>query len=257
MTILPRLHAIYRQAGLHPLTGHATNHMHQWMDAPFTRFFDGAGLVGCAGLSLFEVMFLEHLRDYLQPRSILVIGNAHGWSTVALALTFPAAKIVAIDPDAHGIELTNRLAQQNGLNITGVVGTSPDSVIPAWQAHAPGPADFVLIDALHTNEAIVVDHAASAQVAAENAVYLFHDVINWKMINGMNQISASSGLTARLLTRTPSGMAVMHRQISPELDAYLDCFTDNAELLSAYRNLVRQSVGGDVMGEALVSLGAA
>ena len=253
MSILPKLNEIYRSAGLHPLTGHSSKHMYDWMDAPFTRFFDGAGIVGCAGLSLYEIMFLEPLRSFIDPKSILVIGNAHGWSTIALALIFPQAKIVAIDPDQGGVDLTNRLAKANGLSIEVVTAFSPDGVKPACATHLPGAVDLTLIDALHTNEAIKVDFAAAAEVSAPNALYLFHDVINWRMTAGLKDIQQSSGLNARILTRTPSGMAAVYRDVSPELQAYLDCFTDNMELLAAYRTMIRNSFSADVFGEAIAS----
>jgi len=253
LSILPKLNEIYRSAGLHPLTGHSSKHMYDWMDAPFTRFFDGAGIVGCAGLSLYEIMFLEPLRSLIDPKSILVIGNAHGWSTIALALIFPQAKIVAIDPDQGGVDLTNRLAKANGLSIEVVTAFSPDGVKPACATHLPGAVDLTLIDALHTNEAIKVDFAAAAEVSAPNALYLFHDVINWRMTAGLKDIQQSSGLNARILTRTPSGMAAVYRDVSPELQAYLDCFTDNMELLAAYRTMIRNSFSADVFGEAIAS----
>jgi hypothetical protein len=254
MTILPKLHEIYNSAGLKPLTGHSTQHMFDWMDAPFTRFFDGNGIVGCAGLSLFEIMFLEHLRDYLKPKNILVIGNAHGWSTVALALTFPKAKIVAIDPYEPGIELTNKLAGDHKLKIAAVAGLSPQAIKPACAEHLDAPVDFVLIDAVHTNEAIVTDFLGAREVADDDCVYLFHDVVNWKMTEGLKQNQAVSGLQSRLLTRTPSGMAVLFNHIPAEMLAYLDCFSDNTQLLAAYRDLVRQTMVKDSFGEALASL---
>jgi hypothetical protein len=253
LSILPRLTAIYRNAGLHPLTGHSSKHMHDWADAPFTRFFDGAGIVGCAGLSLFEIMFLEPLRDHLDPKSILVIGNAHGWSTIALALIFPNARIVAIDPDEAGVELTDRLVKANGLSVEVVTAFSPGGVKPACEAHLPGPVELTLIDALHTNEAIKTDFAAAAEVSGPDALYLFHDVINWRMTAGLKEIQQSSGLNAKILTRTPSGMAAVYREIPAGLQEYLDCFTDNMELLNAYRSMVRNTFAADVFGEAIAS----
>ena len=254
MTMLTRLHEIYRSAGLQPLTGHSTKHMHDWADAPFTRFYNGEGIVGCAGLSLFEIMFVEHLGTYIDPRSVLVIGNAHGWSTLALALTFPKAKILALDPDQVGVELTNDLARKNKLSVDAVVGTSPDSVKPACAEHLNGAVDFVLIDAIHTNDALKTDFFASAEVASKDAFYLFHDVINWKMVDGFKSMQAAPGLGGRILTRTPSGMGVLHGEISPELAQYLDCFSDNPQLLMAYRTMVQQAFAGDVFGEALAAL---
>lgn len=254
MTIIPKLHAIYNEAGLRPLTGHSTQHMFDWMDAPFTRFFDGSNIVGCAGLSLFEVMFLEHLRGYLDPKSILVIGNAHGWSTIALGLIFPKARILALDPYEEGIALTNRLAQANNLDIIAVAAASPDGVSPLCKELLPGPVDFVLVDAIHTNDAVVTDFNAARAVASEDAFYVFHDVVNWKLMDGIKQNQLTSGLDGRLLTRTPSGMAALFREVEPDLLAYLDCFSDDTQLLQAYRNVVRQTMTRDSFGEALSKL---
>jgi predicted O-linked N-acetylglucosamine transferase (SPINDLY family) len=254
MTMLTRLHEIYRSAGLQPLTGHSTKHMHDWADAPFTRFYNGEGIVGCAGLSLFEIMFLEHLGNYVDPRSVLVIGNAHGWSTIALALIFPKAQVLALDPFQEGVELTNELARRNKLSVNAVVGTSPGSVKPACAEHLNSPVDFVLIDAIHTNEAVKTDFFAAAEVAGKDAFYLFHDVINWKMVEGFKDMQSASGLGGRILTRTPSGMAVLHGEISPDLVQYLECFSDNTQLLTAYRSMVQRAFAGDVLGEALASL---
>jgi hypothetical protein len=114
--------------------------------------------------------------------------------------------------------------------------------------------DFVLIDAIHTNEAIKTDFIAAAEVANRDAFYLFHDVINWKMVDGFKSIQSASGLGGRILTRTPSGMAVLHGEVAPGLTQYLDCFSDNAQLLTAYRSMVQRSFAGDVFGEALASL---
>jgi hypothetical protein len=247
------------------MTGHCPSHIHDWIFAPFTRFIESdKGLVGCAGLSLSEIMFVEHLRDYLQPRSIMVVGNSLGWSTIALALTFPEAQIVALDPDENGINLTKRLAEEHGLNIKPMVACSPDGLAPC-AAELPGPVDLFLIDALHTNEAIVTDLTAAVKVASPDAFYLLHDVVNFRMVDGVRQIQKTHGLNAELLTRTDSGMGVIYRDVSPELAAYIRCFTDNRDLLAAYRGVIKQYLDeetsggfrvGDVLGESLASLGA-
>ena len=46
-----------------------------------------------------------------------------------------------------------------------------------------------LIHAVHRNEAIKADFAAVKSVAVDNAYYLFHDVINWNMIDGFKELS--------------------------------------------------------------------
>ena len=141
-TILPKLFSIYRDAGYEPITGHSPFHFLNWRDAPFTRFLKGKELQGNFGIALQEVMFVEHFRDFISPRRIFIIGNAYGWSTIALGLIFPEAKIVAIDPDAVGVELTNRLIATNGLSAKAVVASSPADVTRVANEYLDGPVDF-------------------------------------------------------------------------------------------------------------------
>jgi Methyltransferase domain len=159
-TVIPKLFGIYRAAGHEPVTGHSPFHFFNWRDAPFTRFLKGKEIHGTFGIALQEVMFIERFREFISPRRILIIGNAHGWSTIALALIFPDAKIVAIDPDPIGVEFTNRLIAANGLPATAVVASSPADVTRVVNQHLDGPVDFSLIDAIHENEAVKADFDA-------------------------------------------------------------------------------------------------
>lgn len=234
-TILPKLFSIYRIAGLEPITGHSPFHFFNWRDAPFTRFLKGKELQGMFGISLQEVMFLEHFRDFISPCRILIIGNAHGWSTIALALIFPEARIVAIDPDSTGVEFTNQLIAANGLAAKAVVSRSPADVTRVVNEHLDGLVDLSLIDAIHENEAIKADFAAVKNVANDDACYLFHDVINWNMIGGFKELLATHQLQGMVFTRTTSGMALAHRNLSPEFSEYLNCFTDPPGLFRTLR----------------------
>jgi hypothetical protein len=223
-TILPKLFAIFREAGHEPLTGYSTFHF-PTRDAPFTVFLKDGKPVGCPGLALQEVMFIEHFRHYIQPNRIFIVGNALGWSTVALALTFPNALTVAIDPDRAAVEWTNDLLARNKLSAVAVQGRSPDEVGAVVQRHLEGPIDLSLIDAIHTNDAIIADFAVVHALSAKNAIHLFHDVINWRMLPGFNRILADHDLRGRIFLRTPSGMALAYAGITPEFASYLDCFT--------------------------------
>jgi hypothetical protein len=234
-TVLPRLFSIYRTAGLEPVTGHSPFHFFNWRDAPFTRFLKGTELRGIFGMALQEIMFVEHFRDFISPRRILIIGNAHGWSTVALALIFPEAKIVAIDPDRTGVEFTNQIIAANGLAAKAVVSSSPTDVTRVVNEHLDGSVDFSLIDAIHENEAIKADFAAVKKVAVDNAYYLLHDVINWNMIAGFKELLATHHLQGMVFTRTASGMALAHSNILPDFSAYLNCFTDPPGLFRTLR----------------------
>jgi len=244
MSIVTTLVNLYKKAGLHPVTGYNSHHFFNWRDAPFTVFLDGSGFVGCPGLALQEVMFLEHLGTYLTPANCLVIGNAMGWSTLATALTFPKAKTVGVDNAAKtGIDFTNAAFKSLGLNGGAVLGESPKDIGRIVGAEFDGKVDFVLIDALHENDAIQADFHAIREHATEDCVYLFHDVINWNMLSGFKALLTDSGLEGCVLTRTPSGMAMAY---SPDLPAdcrdYLSVFSDDANFFKRYRHTVRQNM---------------
>src|SRR5256885_14905605 len=236
-TILPTLFSVFRTSGYEPLTGHSSFHFQNWRDAPFTQFVKDGKMVGCPGLALQEVMFLEHFRDFIAPRRILIIGNAHGWSTVAMSLIFPNARTVAMDIDGFGVERTNEVIAAHGLSAGAVTARSPNDVATVTRDHLGGSLDLCLIDAIHTNDALIADCAAIREVAAPEALYLLHDVINWHMIDGFYHLLTQHGLSGKIFTRTASGIALAYRSVSPDFAAYLDCFTEPAETFRELRQL--------------------
>jgi len=243
LSIIPRLISIYRAAGLEPLTGYNPYHFKGYRDAPFTNFLAGDRLVGVYGLALQEVMFLEGLKDFLRPRNILVIGNAHGWSTLALALIFPRARVAALDPGEEGNGITNELARRHKLNVVAANGYSPMDV-PALRAqYLTGPADFVLIDAVHENDAVLADFTAASAESNPGAVYVFHDVMNWHLENAFFTIRERNGLEGHILTRTPSGMAIAWRNGPKPFVEYVSAFTEDPALYQSLRNLYAPSTG--------------
>jgi hypothetical protein len=244
MSILTKLYKVYRAKGLRPVTGYNSHHFFGWQDAPFTVFREGLKISGCAGLALQEIMFLEHLGKYLSPANCLIIGNAMGWSTLATALTFPKAKTVGMDnSDVVGIELTNEAFETLGLSGGALLAESPNDIDRIVSKNLNGPIDFVLIDALHNNEAIQTDFHAVRRHASPDCVYLFHDVINWSMLDGFKQLLDDSGLNGRVLTRTASGMAIaFSSNLSTECLDYIDVFCDDTNFFKHYRHAVRRKV---------------
>ena len=232
-SIIPKLFSIYRIAGLEPITGYSPFHFFNVRDVPFTTFLKDTDFWGCPGIALQEIMFVEQFSDFISPQRILIIGNAFGWSTIALALMFPNAKTVAIDPHVQGVNFTNELIAKNNLPARAIVGRSPEDVAVVVRDHLGGSVDFSLLDAIHTNEAITADFAAIRPVATDQAFYLFHDVINWNMIGGFNNILAKHSLKGKVFTRTASGMALAYASVAPEFDHYLNCFTEPAGLFQA------------------------
>jgi hypothetical protein len=141
------------------------------------------------GIAYIEVIFLEELARSLTSavRNILVIGNAWGYSTLALSLAFPSAKTVAIDscPGTSlerfkGINLTNSIAASNLLSCVAVQATSPVDLPRVSHALLDGALDYVFIDGSHDYESVVSDFKGLLTLASSDCVF-FHDVVLHKL----------------------------------------------------------------------------
>jgi len=127
----------------------------------------------------------------------------------------PAGKTLAIDAafDAaslEGIELTNRIASEEGLSARATKGVSPADVGRLIGEHAMAPVDFAFIDGKHSVEQVQLDFAALRPHAAPDCVYLFHDVQSFNLHPGLERIAAGAGLAWDLLLGTTSGMGIMY-----------------------------------------------
>lgn len=217
MPILSRLAGLYEKRGIQISTGLNPTHFANYPFAPFTWFIrEGKSLTNGLGIALQEIYFLECLFARFRPQRLFVIGNSAGWSTLALALLNPSARVLAIDAgfDSHsieGIEFTNRVAAQESLPVQVVKGISPGDVAAILERHSLRPVDFVFIDGYHSIEQVQLDFDAVQPHAAADCVYLFHDVQTCNLHEGIERIAAKSGLAWNLLLGTTSGMVVMHR----------------------------------------------
>ncbi|HEY1719745.1 MAG TPA: class I SAM-dependent methyltransferase [Magnetospirillaceae bacterium] len=238
MSILPKLFQLYVDAGYQPLTGYNSYFFQNYRAAPFTKLVKGGQATSEWGLALQEIMFLEHFGTYLKPKRVFVIGNAEGWSTIALALTFPDGKVVGIDPNSPGNQLTNQIARKNGLTVQAVDASSPGDVKAVCDQFLDGPIDLALIDGVHQPENMVVDFEAVQARAAPDAIFVFHDVMIWNLVDTFHALREKHGLQGRILTRTPSGMAVAWRTASPDFVAYIEAFTEAPNVFKSYRRLV-------------------
>lgn len=185
------------------------------------RYEDSALHTG-GGISLEEIYFMDCLLSLFKPQTIYVIGVAFGWSTIAMGLISRNSKIIAIDnasegKDAsEGLRLTQKIAEKLKIDLTIYVGTSPQDV-PKTICKSCS-VDFAFIDGLHTNEQIVKDFNAILPFCSDSAVILFHDVLNWSMLDGWDtimNIGKKNGFNGYILRRTTSGMGVLFRNIDP------------------------------------------
>ena len=244
MNVLMNLLDIYQTAGYQVSVGVCPHHTDCNAFSHFATLFRGGQVLPTGlGLSVQELYLLETLFEDWHPRRIFVVGNAFGWSSLALALLNPGnwydcwkgSSVVALDNCSEkewarqGLELTNRLAEQHNLNVRVVYGTSPQEVGQIVREQL-GAVDLALIDGHHSNEQIWLDWQAIRAVASPDCVYLFHDVLNLGMVEGFRRIAEEAkDRVARLLTRTPSGMGVLspvslEGQIGERLGAFVDPF---------------------------------
>ena len=235
MTIIPRLFSIYRSAGYEPLTGYNPYHFANFMDAPFTFFFKDSRIHGAGGLALQEIMFLENFHDFIEPKNILVLGNAMGWSTLALGLIFPSANVIAIDMNKEANSFTNELARVNNINAKAMDGMFPGDVGHVVGNCLNSVIDLVLIDGTHENANIIADSSACLPYCHNKTLFIFHDIINWGLVDGFRHICSSNGLAGCILTRTPSGIGLAWWSLPKEFLEYLSVFCEEPELFRLYR----------------------
>ena len=274
MSVFVDLVALYEGAGftvqssLSPAHFPGTN----GADVPFSYLFgpNGRACKG-GGIALAEIAFFESLCERARPKRIFIIGNAFGWSTLALALINRSARVVAIDycprpEEEHGLEVTNMLARLAGpgclaidmagrfpsSKIIGIdlsermieiaaenmaKGKSPDNVAAICAREFDGPVELAFIDGGHTNAQQSLDFAACRAVATEGTVYVLHDVINFGMVESFVEIARDNpDLIASLLLRTPSGMGICYPATrAVELAPVVRAFTETEPRAQALR----------------------
>ena len=122
--------------------------------------------------------------------------------------------------------MTKLISEREGLDVVAVRASSPDDVAAVCGEHFSSPVDLAFIDGDHTNEQMVADFDAIRQQAHEETVYVFHDVINWKLTDAFRQIAdACPELTFKLLFATPSGIGIAYPpSLVPKIDTAINSF---------------------------------
>jgi predicted O-methyltransferase YrrM len=180
-------------------------------------FSDGSKLGAGGGISFVEMFFFDALCAAVRPTRILIIGNAFGLSTVLLSTLNPQARVVALDAGVEGIDnglgnkLTERIAREEKLDLKVILGFSPKDVPATVEKHLDGKFDLVFIDGLHTNAQQELDFEACWKIGGNKAIYVFHDVLNFKMKPSFDRIvEKSSDMCHAILWRTASGMGILY-----------------------------------------------
>ncbi|MBS1818534.1 MAG: tetratricopeptide repeat protein [Acidobacteria bacterium] len=231
-----RLLAAYKRHGFKVRTGLNPLYFGD-ADAPFARLFDAAKRpvsVG-AGLAPQEIHLLEALLAVKPPARALVIGNAFGWSSIAVGLSAPGATVVAMEAGfegeatRRGTALTHTIAAEEGLSVRVVEAMSPrDTAAVVHEAFEGQPVDFVLIDGLHVNEQLRRDIDGVLPFASPECIFFLHDVLSWHMLAAFSSAPFGVARERRILTRCPSGPGlVFPATIAPEARTIIDAFSDD------------------------------
>jgi hypothetical protein len=148
--------------------------------------------VNCSGgFTVSDAFLFQVISQLIQPQNILVIGNSFGLSTFVLAELFPGAAIDAIDAELENVEpqlgsmITRKIAGSDFPNVTLTIGFSPQDL----KKTANGKKyNFIFVDAMHTNEAVLQDYYGIGDLVAGECLVYFHDVANCNMFDSWGKI---------------------------------------------------------------------
>lgn len=211
--------------------------MAETLDKPTVPDFLWTG----GGIALDEIYFFETVLGALKPRTGFLIGVAAGWSTIALGLIAPEATLFALDNCSEGLhartglDLAGRIATKLGLSLVICEGSSPEDVPELFEQVADrNTFDFAFIDGFHSNEQLVKDFQACLPCMSAASVMVLHDVLNWNMLEGWAEIvrlAEPHGYSGRLLRRTSSGMGVLYRNVTPQVEQSILAFYQHPYIL--------------------------
>jgi cephalosporin hydroxylase len=243
MPILPQLFRFYREHDCLPLVGLSPTKFGSFPLAAYTWMIkDGKNFTQGLGISMQEVYFLECLFATFHPTRVFAIGNSFGWSTIALSLLNPQAKVVAIDAgydinSIQGIDLTNAISREHRLNCKAIYGISPTGVCRAVEAEFDGPLDFVFIDGTHTNEGVLADFRATHRHAGPGCIFAFHDVRDCNLFEAFETAKQTQDITGYVLEGTASGIGVLFASgaVDPLTAETLRMFAPSTEDLEEIR----------------------
>eukprot|EP00747_Dinoflagellata_sp_TGD_P169702 gnl/TRDRNA2_/TRDRNA2_199378_c0_seq1.p1 gnl/TRDRNA2_/TRDRNA2_199378_c0~~gnl/TRDRNA2_/TRDRNA2_199378_c0_seq1.p1 ORF type:complete len:280 (-),score=33.62 gnl/TRDRNA2_/TRDRNA2_199378_c0_seq1:56-895(-) len=161
----------------------------------------------------FELML--DLKSRIRPTHIFGVGNAFGLSTLALATVFPEAAVDVIDAEIEGasnekgVDLTRRIAHDQGLNVSITKGFSPQDTEKALRGDT---YQLVLIDGKHTKKNMLNDYKGIKRHLTESSVVLFHDVASAHLLPAVKKLLKSNSgyhhLQYKGLYENPGGTGI-------------------------------------------------
>ncbi len=231
--MLPKVMRAYHELGYTIDLGNPTRVYSMIVDEKAHKTLNVSG-----GMTISDAFLFMQIERVFKPESIFIIGNSFGLSTFVLAELFPNAKIDAIDAEIEGInvgmgtQITRQIAAKHFPNVQVTVGFSPQDLAKAT-THAP--YGLIFVDGMHTNEQMLLDYAGMLPYAAQECVFVFHDVGFAHMLPSWEKITAEAaplGFCGSTMAYTQLGTCVLARASQPVLD-YLGALS--SPFVGAYR----------------------
>lgn len=232
MPLLIDLMMLYEKQGFKITCGLDPQHTHKPASEYAWLWKDYEQQTANLGIALKEVYFLEcalappqpggYARPW-KPKTVLVVGNSFGWSTFALALLCPEARVFAVEIGdtpftAEWIERSNQMAAEENLAVTVIKGASPqavDQLLGEGGALQGQSLDLVLIDGHHTADQVTLDLTAVLPALSESSVILCHDAVLFGLTEAIDRVAAQNNLKQSTLWSTPSGIVALTKSRPP------------------------------------------
>lgn len=257
MSTYARLCGLYRRAGFRIVAGIPREFSRSRATEFAWLFRQGRPLTYHLGVSPLEVYFFESLFQLLHPSRILVIGNSFGWSSYALAMLNPDARVLTIEVGEESftdmwIELSNEIANREGLAARAVKGRSPDDLEKIMAQEDFAEVDFALIDGGHSPSHIRADFEGMFPHASVDAVFVFHDVVAYNLWDEFYRLAGQYELIGKLLLGTTSGIGLLlpkaHLGIVGDLLEDFGATQEAADLLDYFREQEYSSLPEEIDG---------
>ena len=184
--MLPNVINAYKKIGYSVDFGSPANLYSTIIDIKKKRTINCSG-----GFTVSDAFLFISISRLIEPNNILVIGNSFGLSTFVLADLFPNAKIDALDAELEdnepqlGSEITREIAKADFNRVNLTIGFSPEDLPKVANGKS---YDFIFVDAMHTNEAVLKDYYGIQGMISENCIIYFHDVANSNMFESWDII---------------------------------------------------------------------
>ena len=191
------------------------------------------------GISNDEAQMLYMITQKSNPKSILIIGNSYGFSAVFLSLSCPNAKLVAFDKyRTRGIKVTKNILK-NYKNKFIIKASTPQDLKKIALKYFNNSIDFVLIDAVHTNEMQTKEFTILQKSLSLESVVVFHDVLSCNLLDSFNYLKKKYSKKGRffILNKTSTGMGlfVSKKLLNREMYDFLRYFNTDEKRLFEYK----------------------